>query len=209
MARCFGDGDDLYATYHDEEWGRPPPDFGTHESGLFERLSLEVFQVGLSWLLIPRRREAFRQAFADFDPYQVAGFSRERAEELVHNQGIIRNQRKIEATIHNAQRVVDMHQQGETLAALFARHRPDQVITRRGTYQDLPRFTPQAQDLARELKSLGFRFVGPTNVYAMMQAMGLVDDHLVTCPVSEALGTEAQREADIWDEVIDPTPPLA
>jgi|SRR5690625_1379370 len=201
MARCFGDGDPLYAAYHDQEWGRPPKTFGRNESYLFERLTLEVFQVGLSWLLILRRRAAFRESFANFDPYTVAAFNHHQVKELTHNSGIIRNRAKIEATINNAHCVAAMHKRGESLAELFARHRPQRVVTRRASYEDLPQFIPQAQNLAKELKKLGFKFVGPTNVYAMMQATGLVDDHLATCPIGQKLGDQRDRDNDIWDGI--------
>lgn len=203
MTRCFGDGDDLYAAYHDTEWGVPPEGFGPNEAELFERLSLEVFQVGLSWILILRRREAFWEAFSGFDPAAVAAFTDTDLDRLVENSGIIRNRRKIEATINNATRVLQMHADGESLAELFAAHRPSEVITRRGSYEDLPAFTEEATALAASLKERGFTFVGPTNVYAMMQALGLVDDHLATCPVAlHAPGlTNDSRPRDVWDEV--------
>lgn len=217
MARCFGDGDPLYAAYHDTEWGVPPQDFGEHEKELFERLTLEVFQVGLSWILILRRREEFRKAFAGFNPAAIAEFSESDVDRLVDNAGIIRNRRKIEATINNAQRVLEMHSNGESLAELFAQHRPAQVITRREGYANLPAFTDEAVALATSLKARGFSFVGPTNVYAMMQALGIVDDHLASCPVALATAATPQgstasgevhhntaspgvRPVDIWDE---------
>lgn len=203
MARCFGDGDDLYAEYHDTEWGVPPPEFGRNEAELFERLTLEVFQVGLSWILILRRREAFWEAFQGFDPALVADFTEADIERLVENSEIIRNRRKIEATINNAYRVLQMHAEGETLAELFAAHRPEQVVTRRGAFDDLPAYTDEAVALAKALKKRGFTFVGPTNVYAMMQALGLVDDHLADCPVSVGASSAAHlpRTRDAWDEV--------
>lgn len=205
MARCFGNGDDLYSHYHDTEWGVPPAGFGVNEAELFERLSLEVFQVGLSWLLILRRREAFREAFAGFDPAIVAEFDDSVIEGLLANEGIIRNRRKIEATINNAQRLLDMHANGESLAELFAAHRPSRAVTRRHAYADLPTYIDEAADLSKAMKSRGFTFVGPTNVYAMMQALGIVDDHLVSCPVAEQLDARPTG-ADVWDEVSERTP---
>jgi len=205
MARCFGNGDDLYSHYHDTEWGVPPAGFGVNEAELFERLSLEVFQVGLSWLLILRRREAFREAFAGFDPAIVAEFDDSVIEGLLANEGIIRNRRKIEATINNAQRLLDMHANGESLAGLFAAHRPSRAVTRRHAYADLPTYIDEAADLSKAMKSRGFTFVGPTNVYAMMQALGIVDDHLVSCPVAEQLDARPTG-ADVWDEVSERTP---
>ena len=203
MTRCFGDGDDTYAAYHDTEWGVPPREFGVNESELFERLSLEVFQVGLSWVLILRRRGAFREAFQGFDPEAVAAFTDADAHRLAENSEIIRNRRKIDATINNAARVRQMHARGETLAGLFAAHRPAVVVNRRESLDAVPAFTDESSALAKALKDRGFSFVGPTNVYAMMQALGLVDDHLASCPVAlqaPAL-TDASRAPDIWDEV--------
>ena len=205
MARCFGNGDDLYSHYHDTEWGVPPTGFGVNEAELFERLSLEVFQVGLSWLLILRRREAFREAFAGFDPAIVAEFDDSVVEDLIGNEGIIRNRRKIEATITNAQRVLAMHADGENLAGLFAAHRPSQIVTRRNAYEDLPAYIDEAVELSKALKRRGFTFVGPTNVYALMQALGIVDDHLVSCPVAEQLDARPAA-VDVWDEVSERTP---
>lgn len=195
MARCFGDGDELYAEYHDTEWGVPPPTLQKAE--LFEQLSLEVFQVGLSWLLILRRRDAFRQAFDGFDVEKVAKFTDADVDRLAADASIIRNRRKIEATIGNARAVLQMHAEGETLAGLFARHRPEQVITRRESYEDLPTYTPEAEALTKELKARGLTFVGPTNMYAMMQSLGLVDDHLAPCPVAR----NNIHRPDVWDEV--------
>lgn len=203
MSRCFGDGDPLYADYHDTEWGVPPADFGAHEAELFERLILEVFQVGLSWLLILRRREAFRAAFAGFDPVRIAKFTASDVDALSENPGIIRNRAKISATIRNARALLDMHARGESLAALLARHRPAQVITRRDRFEDVPGFTEESAALAKALKAQGFTFVGPTNAYAMMQALGIVDDHLAGCPAASDAGSARPR--DIWDEVSDRT----
>lgn len=200
MVRCFGDGDDLYAEYHDTEWAVAPET--ADEAWIFERLSLEVFQVGLSWLLILRRRQAFREAFADFDPEQIAGFTPDDVERLAADPGIIRNRRKIEATIANAQALLAMHTAGETLAGLLAAHRPERVITRRSSLDEVPAVTEESTALAKALKARGFTFVGPTNVYAMMQALGVVDDHVATCPIGAARPTDdADRSADIWDEV--------
>ena len=205
MARCFGNGDDPYSHYHDTEWGVPPAGFGVNEAELFERLSLEVFQVGLSWLLILRRREAFREAFAGFDPAIVAGFDDSDIEGLLANEGIIRNRRKIEATVNNAQRVLEMHANGESLAELFAGHRPRQIVTRRGAFEDLPAYINEAGALSKALKSRGFIFVGPTNVYAVMQALGIVDAHLASCPVAEQFDAKPVA-ADVWDGVSERTP---
>src|SRR5699024_2500406 len=154
----------LYAEYHDTEWGTPPQKFGRNEAELFERLSLEVFQVGLSWILILRRREAFREAFAGFDPARGAEFTQAGVERLVGDSGITGNRRKIEATSNNARRVLQLHAGGDALAELFAAYRPEQFVTRRGTYEDLPAYTDEALALAKALKKRGFTCVGPTNV---------------------------------------------
>jgi DNA-3-methyladenine glycosylase I len=179
-ARCFGDGDPLYERYHDEEWGRPVRD----ERGLFERLSLEAFQSGLSWLTILRKREAFRAAFANFEPDAVARFDQSDVERLLHDAGIVRNRAKIEATIANAKATVALREDGPTLPALvWERYRPPPRAEPPRSFAEIPSQTPETVALAKELKRRGFRFVGPTTLYALMQACGVVDDHLATCPV--------------------------
>ena len=174
MARCFGDGDPLYERYHDEEWGRPVRD----ERGLFEKLSLEAFQSGLSWLTILRRRETFRAAFAGFDPERVAAFGPADVERLLADPGIIRNRAKIDATMANA-RVLAEWAPGE-LDELVWSHAPATHAVPR-TPADVPAVTPESTALSKTLKKRGLRFVGPTTAYALMQACGLVDDHLETC----------------------------
>jgi DNA-3-methyladenine glycosylase I len=176
--RCFGDGDPLYEAYHDEEWGFPVTD----ERGLLERLCLEGFQSGLSWITILRKRPAFREAFAGFEPDAVARFDDKDVERLMGDAGIVRNRAKIEATIANARATVDLRDAGTPLDELVWSHRPQQrpPAKRLG---DLPAQTPEAVALAKALKRAGFRFVGPTTVYAAMQACGLVNDHIATCPV--------------------------
>ena len=180
MTRCFGDGDPLYERYHDEEWGRPVTD----ERGLFERMSLEAFQSGLSWLTILRKREAFRAAFASFEPDAVARFDEDDVERLLDDAGIVRNRAKIEATIANAKATVALREDGPTLPELiWERYRPPQPAAPPRTFADVPSQTPETKALAKELKRRGFRFVGPTTLYALMQACGVVNDHLATCPV--------------------------
>jgi DNA-3-methyladenine glycosylase I len=180
MTRCFGDGDPLYERYHDEEWGRPVTD----ERGLFERMSLEAFQSGLSWLTILRKRDAFRAAFANFEPDAVAKFTDDDVERLLHDAGIVRNRAKIEATIANAKATVALREDGPTLHELvWERYRPPPRATPPQSFADVPSQTPETKALAKELKRRGFRFVGPTTLYALMQACGVVDDHLATCPV--------------------------
>ncbi len=175
--RCFGDGDPLYAAYHDEEWGVPVTD----ERGLYERISLEAFQSGLSWITILRKRDNFRAAFANFEPDAVARFGDRDVERLLGDAGIVRNRAKIDATIANARATVDLRDGGTTLPQLVWAHRPPArpAVAR---LADLPAQVPEAVALAKELKRAGFRFVGPTTVYAAMEACGLVNDHVITCP---------------------------
>jgi len=188
MARCFGDGDPLYERYHDEEWGRPVRD----ERGLFEKLSLEAFQSGLAWITILRRRETFRAAFADFDPERVAAFGPRDVERLLGDPGIIRNRAKIEATIANARATLALREAGEPLEELVWEHRPEPRPAP-ASFADVPATVPQSEALARLLKRRGFRFVGPTTLYALMQACGLVNDHLAACPVRDEV---AQAQAN-------------
>lgn len=162
-----------YVSYHDDEWGRP-----VHaERDLFERLSLEAFQSGLSWLTILRKRPAFRTAFAGFDVDAVAGFASADVHRLMGDAAIVRNRAKIEATIANARAI---RAQPEDLGALLwafapaAHRRPD-------TLADVASTSPESVALAKALKRRGFRFVGPTTAYALMQATGMVDDHVSTC----------------------------
>lgn len=183
--RCLGDGDPLYERYHDEEWGVP-----VHgERELYERITLEAFQSGLSWITILRRREGFRAAFAGFDPEVVAGYDEHDVERLLGDTGIIRNRAKITATIANAQALLDLHDQGQTLDEVFWSFAPaPDGRPRARTFADLQARTAESVALAKRLKKLGFRFVGPTTAYAAMQACGLVDDHLADCPVVLARG---------------------
>lgn len=164
-----------YVAYHDDEWGTPLR--GT--TAMYERLSLEGFQSGLSWLVILRKRETFRAAFEDFDPAAVAEFGEADVERLLGDTGIVRNRRKIEATIANARAVLDLDTPLDDLLWSFA---PDAAGRQRpATLADVPATTPESAAMAKELKRRGFRFVGPTTCYALMQATGLVDDHVATC----------------------------
>ena len=177
--RCFGTGDPLCEAYHDTEWGVPPlPSDDEHE--LFERVSLEAFQSGLSWITILRKRENFRGAFAGFDPAVVAQYGEGDVQRLLADPGIVRNRAKIEATIANARALLALHGRGERLADVFEVNRPA-PRSRRPDPGDIPASTPESIALAKQLKKLGFRFVGPTTVYAAMQALGYVDDHLAGC----------------------------
>jgi len=176
LARCpWGDAPPEYRRYHDVEWGRQTS--GTRE--LFERISLEAFQSGLSWLTILRKREAFRSAFAGFEPAVVATYGRCDAERLLADAGIVRNRAKIEATIANARAVLDLDRPLGDLVWSFA---PDpEGRAAPVTLDEVPATTAVSTALARELRRHGFRFVGPTTAYALMQAAGLVDDHLAGC----------------------------
>ena len=192
MSRCFGDGDPLYERYHDEEWGFPVLD----ERGLFERLSLEAFQSGLAWRTILAKRDAFRAAFADFDLEAVARFGRADVERLLVDKSIVRNRAKIEATVANARAAVMLREAGEPLDALIRAHVPVRQSSPPATWADVPSTTPETVALARELKRRGFRFVGPTTLYALMQACGLVDDHLAGCPARPVV-ERARRAAGL------------
>ncbi|MEY9963249.1 DNA-3-methyladenine glycosylase I [Streptacidiphilus sp. MAP12-16] len=174
LLRCpWGLSAPEYLAYHDEEWGRP-----VHgEQVLYERLCLEAFQSGLSWITILRRRETFRKAFAGFDPAVVAGFGDADVERLLADPGIIRNRSKILATIANAHAVLALD---GGLDALIWSYAPEPGDPPR-TLADVPAVTPESTALAKELKRRGLRFVGPTTAYALMQACGLVDDHLADC----------------------------
>ena len=164
-----------YVAYHDDEWGRPL--HGDRE--LFERLSLEAFQSGLSWLVILRKRAGFRAAFADFDIDAVAGFDEPDIERLLADPGIVRNRAKIEAAIANARAVRSAVPEG--LDALLWSFAPSGLRRRPRTLADVPAVSAESTAMAKELKRRGFRFVGPTTAYATMQATGMVDDHIATC----------------------------
>jgi DNA-3-methyladenine glycosylase I len=179
--RCWESADPSYNAYHDEEWGRPVTD----ERGVYERLCLEGFQSGLSWLTILRKRKAFRSAFAGFDPDAVAAFGPADVERLLGDAGIVRHRRKIEAAIANAQATVALRGTGTPLQVLFWSHRPEPPPPP-PTRGDWVATTPESTALSKRLKQAGFRFVGPTTVYAAMQACGVVNDHLADCPARAA-----------------------
>lgn len=178
LARCPWATSPDYVRYHDEEWGRPVRD----ERGLFERLSLEAFQSGLSWLTILRKRDGFRSAFAGFDPEAVAAFDDSDVDRLLADAAIVRNRAKVLATVGNARAVVALREDGG-LAELVWRHRGEAGRPRPLDLTDVPATTPASVALARALKAAGLVFVGPTTAYAAMQACGLVDDHLAACHV--------------------------
>ena len=177
--RCWWCGDDPdYVRYHDEDWGTPIHD----DRALLELLCLEGFQAGLSWITILRKRPAFRAAFADFDPETVAAYGDDDVERLLRDDGIVRHRGKIEATVGNARALLELHDGGRTL---------DDVVWKAGAHakgrerpaarSEVPPMTPEAAGLSKDLKKLGFRFVGPTTVYAFLQSAGVVDDHLHGC----------------------------
>ncbi|WP_407443518.1 DNA-3-methyladenine glycosylase I [Rhodococcus sp. (in: high G+C Gram-positive bacteria)] len=174
-------GSTIYRDYHDGEWGRE-----LHgRDALFERLALEAFQSGLSWLTILRKRAAFREAFAGFDVDVVARFTETDVDRLLANADIVRNRRKIEATIANARVILELPTDLDTLLWSFAPE-PARRARRPKCVESIPAVTEESTAMARELKRLGLRFVGPTTAYALMQATGMVDDHLAECWVSKA-----------------------
>lgn len=184
--RCFWcHGSPLYVHYHDHEWGFPV----TEDRRLFEKLSLEGFQAGLSWLTILNKRENFRAGFANFDFHQVARFGAADVERLLQDAGIVRHRGKIEAVIHNAQRAIEMVAQEGSLAAFFWRYQP----TTPSTGEVVPAQTAESLALSKELKKRGWKFVGPTTVYAFMQAMGMVNDHAPGCVTRSAVEQAQQR----------------
>ena len=190
VRRCFGEGVEIYRAYHDDEWGRPVVD----ERGLLEKLCLEGFQSGLSWLTILRKREAFRQAFADFDSEAVARFGSADVERLLADASIVRHRLKIEAAVANARATVELRKAGRTLVEIVWSHRPPPRPAPR-SWADVKPETPESRSLAKDLKRLGFRFVGPTTVYSTMQACGLVNDHLADCLVRDEVEAEQSRVA--------------
>lgn len=181
--RCaWGEEPEIYRRYHDDEWGRPVTD----DHRLFEKICLEGFQAGLSWLTILRKRENFREAFAGFDPTLVARFDDDDVKRLLNDEGIVRHEGKIRSTINNANRALELVTAHGSLAFYFwgwadADGSPP---------EEIPSTTPESVALSKELKEHGWTFVGPTTVYAFMQAMGLVNDHLPGCHVRQACETE-------------------
>jgi DNA-3-methyladenine glycosylase I len=185
LARCWWGSGPEYLDYHDAEWGRS----ATDDSRLFEKLCLEGFQSGLSWLTILRKRPAFRIAFAGFDPALVAGFDESDVSRLLSDSGIVRHQGKIRSTINNARRALDVIDENGSLTAFFWSYADpsDQPQI------NIPPTTETSIRLAKDLKKRGFTFVGPTTVYAFMQAMGLVNDHLADCHVRDACAEERRK----------------
>jgi len=169
--RCFGEGDALYEAYHDTEWGRPV----RTEQGLYERICLEGFQAGLAWITVLRKREALRDAFHGFDPAVVAEMD---VTPLLEDARLIRSRAKLEACVRNARATLALD---GGLVDLVWEHATDSAVV--SGWGDVPASTPASSALAKDLKRKGFVFVGPTTVYAMLQAVGVVNDHLSACPV--------------------------
>ena len=191
QVRCSWCGaDPLYVTYHDHEWGVPNQD----ERHLFEMLTLEGAQAGLSWLTILRKREGYRRAFARFDPQVVAGFDGPRVDALLADPGSVRNRLKVESTVSNACAVLALYERGETLADLLwslVDGEPRQNAW--ANLAQVPATTAESDRMSRELKRLGFRFVGSTICYALMQAVGMVNDHTLDCFRHEELSAPSAR----------------
>jgi DNA-3-methyladenine glycosylase I len=185
MIRCWESADPLYVAYHDEEWGRPVRD----ERGLYERLTLEGFQSGLSWLTILRKREGFRAAFRGFDPERVARFGERDVERLLADPSIVRHRGKIEAAIANARATLALRDAGTPLHELVWGTAPRRQKAPR-SHADWVASSPASTALAKRLRAAGFRFVGPTTVHASLQACGVLNDHLATCWVRKSVERE-------------------
>jgi DNA-3-methyladenine glycosylase I len=180
LARCgWGGSTPEYVAYHDTEWGRPV----RTDDGLFERLTLEAFQSGLSWLTILRKRPAFRAAFDNFSIVKVAGYGDAEVARLMADAGIVRNRAKIDAAVANARAALELP---DGLAALLWSFAPPPRPRRPDSFASVPSTTPESTAMAKGLRRLGFRFVGPTTAYALMQATGMVDDHLAGCHTAVA-----------------------
>ncbi len=179
QSRLSPDDFELYRDYHDTEWGRPV----RHSAAMFERVSLEAFQSGLSWLIILRKRDNFRSAFDGFDVERIAQYSDRDVDRLMADPGIVRNRSKIDATISNARIVADLADDGVDLGELLWSFAPPDRVTRDrpADLSKVAAVTPESTAMAKELKRRGFRFVGPTTAYALMQATGMVDDHVTNC----------------------------
>lgn len=178
--RCPWCGTDpLYVSYHDEEWGVPETD----DRALFEKLILDGFQAGLSWITILKKRDNFRAAFDDFAPERIARYDAGKIERLMQDAGIVRNRAKITGTVKSAQIWLDMREQGESFSDFLWQFTDGRTLQNRlRSMQDAPAKTPQSEAMSKALRQKGFNFCGPTITYAFMQAVGMVNDHLVTCP---------------------------
>lgn len=193
VARCFwGASTPAYAAYHDAEWGKPTRD----DRWIFEKLCLEGFQAGLSWLIILNKRENFRAAFANFEVEKVARFTPARIDRLLDDAGIVRHRGKIESTVNNAKRALQLQAEFGSLAAFAWQYEPSAAsrppLLTRAELNKLAK-TPESLALSKELKRRGWSFVGPTTVYAFMQAAGIVNDHLVGCAAQTTCGAARER----------------
>ena len=186
LPRCWwGSEPDIYRAYHDQEWGRAVTD----DHRLFEKICLEGFQAGLSWLTILRKRENFRKAFAGFDPERVTRFDEKDVQRLMEDEGIVRHEGKIRSTINNASRALELAADNGSLSSYFwGWAGPESAAP-----DEIPATTDASTQLSKELKKMGWSFVGPTTTYAFMQAMGLVNDHLAECHVRAACAEERRR----------------
>lgn len=191
IQRCPWPGidDPEYARYHDEEWGVPK----TADRDLFEKIILEGFQAGLSWLTILRKRDNFRRAFHAFDPERIARYTDDDRARLMADAGIIRNRLKIEATIDNARAYLDLTEHQSLSHFIWSHIDGTPIINQFASFADVPAETELSKTISKALKKRGFRFVGPTTVYAFMQASGLVNDHLVACPRHAACASLQQN----------------
>jgi DNA-3-methyladenine glycosylase I len=182
--RCPWGDDELLISYHDKEWGTPVHD----DDLLFEHLTLDCMQAGLSWLTILRKREAFRRAFDGFDPRKVARYDERKVDTLLEDKGIVRNRQKIEAAVNNAQRLLEVQtEQGSFDAFIWSFVGGRTMHHSFKSFKEMPAATPESERMSRTLREKGFRFVGPTICYAFMQAVGMVNDHLVECYRHEEL----------------------
>jgi DNA-3-methyladenine glycosylase I len=191
MKRCdwVPDADPAYVAYHDDEWGVPSRD----DRHLFEMLTLEGAQAGLSWSTILRKRKGYRKAFADFDAAKVARFSETKVERLLADPGIVRNRLKVESTVNNAKRVLELESLSDYLWS-FVDGEP--IVNRWKKLGEIPAETAESKAISKDLKKRGFRFVGPTVCYALMQATGMVNDHVVVC----------YRYREVAEEALTPSP---
>jgi DNA-3-methyladenine glycosylase I len=186
LERCPWSGTDpLYIDYHDNEWGVPHAD----DQRLFEKLILEGFQAGLSWITILRKREAFRAAFDGFDAERIVRYGDKDIARLMADAGIVRNRLKIEATIDNARAYLALREKTTLAAFLWSLMEDGPVLNKFRSIKEIPAVTPESTRISKALKKEGFRFVGPTTIYAYMQSVGLVNDHLVSCPRHAACET--------------------
>lgn len=194
--RCDWCGTDpLYVAYHDTEWGRPEPD----SRALFEKLVLDGFQAGLSWITILRKRDAFRAGFDQFDPEKIASYGDAEISRLLADPGIVRHRGKIEATIGNAQSWIEIEaREGfDNFLWKFFDFKP--LVNQRHSMSDVPAQTPLSKEISKALKSEGFKFCGPTIVYAFAQAVGMINDHMIDCPARQPCIDEGEALAGRWD----------